>query len=634
MKLRFPQYRARTWLQIAFLPSVALVIIAVGVELIRDLRELILDGFDRELESVGRVHAAFLDEAAHAWLMEEPQFVALTAGSPREDFWTVLGEGDAHALALIDHVSGNLKPERVLLDRPVVDIAFLPEVGLIGAGRDAANQLYQIDPATGVMSPWQELDAPVTALAVDHASSRIWAVGRGTVLEWSRSEPSWTEVPGDWQTLIDEMVYDPDAQILWARDKDDTSWSGFDWSSQTTVAAPAWDSWYEVPRAVAFDAEHGYVVGAAELLLGVDLANGTVLREDYATAFGKEDSDFYQRAVLPFRRTRERLGLTYLYTKTVTDQSAITYGLDGSVDDDHSPLHTRDELPLEEVTGVERMLATGDIHFTQLRRWENWGLLKSVFVPLNSLNAMVGVDVNVTVIEYRTRQSSVAVFGLVGISLMIASAWSLRISRSLRGPIERLKAGALKLAVGDAKELSVLRPQEIGRLALALNEVGESMRSLAQKSQLLLDRKFFEQSEVLICRTINSHWLAANPPTDIDASSPAPGLPLDESRFAICWWSPSTDKQPVGMMERSAWLEQFKVKLRSGARGLDGSDCFQGLAGIAVVAKSDKTVTLYRHRRFEAQVEMTRSETQQMVLRSQTGPKLAVSDYRFVEVCL
>ena len=96
----------------------------------------------------------------------------------------------------------------------------------------------------------------------------------------------------------------------------------------------------------------------------------------------------------------------------------------------------------------------------------------------------------------------------------------------------------------------------------------------------------------------------------------------------------SFDGQATSRYDGAFGLEQFKVKLRSGARGLDGSDCFQGLAGIAVVAKSDKTVTLYRHRRFEAQVEMTRSETQQMVLRSQTGPKLAVSDYRFVEVCL
>lgn len=634
MKLRSTQFRARTWLQIAFLPSVALVIIAEGVGLTRDLRELILGGFDRELESVGRVHAAFIDDAAHAWLMEEPQFVALAVSGSGEDFWTVLREDGGDALASIDRVSGRLDPERVRLDQSVVDIVVHPEVGLVGAARDTAKRLYQIDPTTGAMVFWQELDKPITALAGDPAGSRIWAAGMGAVWEWRESGSAWTAVPGEWPPHIDAMVYDPNAKILWTRADDDTAWLGFDGSGQAPVSGPPWDSWYDVPREVAFDTEHGHVVGAAEHLLGIDLANGTVLREDYAIAFGKADSEFYQRAVIPFQRTRERLGLTYLYTQTVTNQSAITYGLDGSVDDDHSPLHTRDELPPKEVEGVEHLLATGDIHFTQLRRWEHWGLLKSVFVPLPSATAMVGVDVNVTVIEQRTRQSLVAVFGLVGISLMIASAWSLRISRSLRRPIESLKAGALKLAVGDAQGLSVLRPRELGRLALALNAVGESMRLRAHKSQRLLEHRQLEQSELLVNQHVHSDWLAANPPAEVDASSETPGLALDESHFAICWWIPAAENRPEDVMARSAWLEQFKVSLRPEEREQDKPDKFQGLGGIAVVAKSDKVVTLYRPRGLESAIKVTRSETQQIVLRAETGPTLSVSDYHFEEVHL
>ncbi len=625
------QLRARSWLQLAFLPSIALVILAVGATLVRDLRHLILEEFDRELEVVGRVQAAFLDEAEHAWLMEEPDFVALAAGGPAGDFWAVLNVNGEQELALVDRNSGELGQERVSLSQPVVDVAYTSEWGLVGVSLSAPNRLYRINPADGSVSPWRDLGAPITALASDPDGNRLWGAGHGKAFGWEGPDSAGREVEAEWPESVSELVFDATANVLWAESGSDREWHGLQLSDRSNVAGAVWDSFHIFPRALAFDADRGLVVGAAERLLGVDLARGAVVTDDYTIAFGKVHSAYYQRAVRPFQRTLDRLGLTYLYSQSVSDGSLIVYGLDGSVDDDHSPLYTRDVLPSGEVEGVARLIETGDLHFTELSRWENWGFLKSVFVPIGTGNMMVGVDVNVGVIEHRTRQALVTVFGLVAVSLMLTSAWSLRISKTLRAPIERLKAGALKLAVGDAEELAVLRPRELGRLALALNEVGRLMRERSSDLRRRLDDESTLQYERRITGVIDAEWSAFFPARDISVLSPEPGLRLDASTFAIGWGS-TADEPPSESLERSVLLEQFRAKVPPRGSAAAAFESWRGLAAFAIVDQVRRTVWLYRRPGAESGFGRRTNKPAGDQLQLGDGPKIDLADFQFKEV--
>ena len=71
-----------------------------------------------------------------------------------------------------------------------------------------------------------------------------------------------------------------------------------------------------------------------------------------------EASPAYQQAVIPIRRIREALDLTYLYTQIRGGPQDICYVLDSTQGDEHSPigfilieLHSRIFIPLEASAG-------------------------------------------------------------------------------------------------------------------------------------------------------------------------------------------------------------------------------------------------------------------------------------------
>ena len=263
----------------------------------------------------------------------------------------------------------------------------------------------------------------------------------------------------------------------------------------------------------------------------------------------REASPVYQREVQALRSTRERLGLTYVYTQVVEDGNQIHYGLDGTSGDEHSPLQTADELPAEEVAGVARLMAEGQPHFTRLRRWEAWGLIKSAFVPIfddgGNVVAIAGTDVNVSVIEARTRNALLLVFVLGCVALVSASAWSLRIARVLRRPVEDLKAGALRVAAGDYHELRIDQPDELHRLAEDFNRVSREVKRTAEHLTAETARVVREDNEGEIRRR-----LAAGAGVDLLATWP--GVEVMKGRAGDAGWDARVEAEGAFAAARAA----------------------------------------------------------------------------------
>tara|TARA_R110000796_G_scaffold8843_29_gene29311 strand:+ start:41238 stop:42521 length:1284 start_codon:yes stop_codon:yes gene_type:complete len=203
-------------------------------------------------------------------------------------------------------------------------------------------------------------------------------------------------------------------------------------------------------------------------------------------AFAKEASDMveqsapYLRNVLPIRRIRSKLDLTYLYSQAVGGSQDVTYILDGSEGDDHSPIGSEDDLSDMTMKGLYNAEAGRGIFVSPIEYQEQWGLLKTALAPVygsdGHITATAGADVNISVIQVAT-QNTLFASALIGIGSILACLLvALTIVRRVAGPIEALKDDALKLATGDGHASSLAAgPREVASLRDALAALAEKM---------------------------------------------------------------------------------------------------------------------------------------------------------------
>ena len=193
-----------------------------------------------------------------------------------------------------------------------------------------------------------------------------------------------------------------------------------------------------------------------------------------------EHSPEYLRAVLPMRRIRDELDLTYLYTQVLGGKKDILYVLDSSQGDDHSQIGSEDDLPPETLAGVRRATARGTIHLSPIEYQEQWGLLKTAAAPLRDANgsivATAGADVNVSLVRTATQNALFASVVIGMASLLGCTLLILMIVRRIAQPLDRLRHEALRIASGDHSPLVAFpAPRDIARLQDALADNTSAM---------------------------------------------------------------------------------------------------------------------------------------------------------------
>ena len=203
-------------------------------------------------------------------------------------------------------------------------------------------------------------------------------------------------------------------------------------------------------------------------------------------AFAKEDADvieqspLYLRNVIPIRRIRSKLDLTYLYSQAVGGSQDVTYILDGSEGDEHSPIGSEDDLPTMTMQGLTNTEAGGTMFVSPIEYQEQWGLLKTALAPVygsdGRITSTAGADVNISVIQVAT-QNTLFASALIGIGSILACLLvALTIVRRVARPIEALKDDALKFAAGDEHSSSpAVVPREVASLRDALAALAEKM---------------------------------------------------------------------------------------------------------------------------------------------------------------
>ena len=198
------------------------------------------------------------------------------------------------------------------------------------------------------------------------------------------------------------------------------------------------------------------------------------------TTYEAEQSPEYLRAVLPMRRIRAQLDLTYLYTQILGGKKNVIYVVDSTVGDQHSAIGSEDDLPPETLAGIKRAEAVGSIHLSPIEFQQQWGLLKTAAAPLRSADgkivATAGADVNVSLIRVATQNALFASVVIGMASLLACTLIILTIVRRVAQPLDRLRQEALRIAGGDHSPLAGFpAPRDIATLQDALAESTSEM---------------------------------------------------------------------------------------------------------------------------------------------------------------
>lgn len=225
---------------------------------------------------------------------------------------------------------------------------------------------------------------------------------------------------------------------------------------------------------------------AAEELLEVEWSSGRVA-DDFEPGWFDESHPYFERHAPIYRRLRERVGLTFLYTEVYVGGDQIRYILDGTVGEDHSPPGYLDSVPDADIDAVVRAQIEGTPFVSGIRQWEAWGLVKVSAAPiLNSrgrIVALAGADVDIGVIRSKTRNALFAVLGVGALLLSISGLVSVWVAQSITRPLREIKYAAMRIAAGQyGARVPSIATDEIGRLAGSLDRLSLRLKEQAESS--------------------------------------------------------------------------------------------------------------------------------------------------------
>ena len=639
------QFKTRTWLQLGLLSALTAVSIWIGWGLYDDLRRIILEGFDRKLTAPSVVTAAFIDVEEHQWLAEQRNVRGL-AFAPAEDVFFALADfGGITKLVRLSPENGQIPEHGLPLNPAVVDLVYDKAQRVLIGLTAAEGALVRIDPTTG--SGWKLPNSPRGGLEIVTAGEEgIWfrADEAGEVRLWQQGKLRDTPrlpVPPKYEALRlvgmattgDSLLWiDNSHQVLMRQNIEDGTIRKVSWAGELPLA-PVW----------GFDSRRERWVGAAEKLRWLDLAEATEIPDPFVSAYGRGDSEEYRRLLDPLIRIHARLGLSYLYTQIVEPPDRIRYIADTPEGGTHSLLLSEDVLPASEVAGVTRLKAEGSLHFTDLEQWEQWGWLKAAFAPIfdkdGRVVAMSGTDFNASVIEHSLRRALLAVFIIGGLTLVVASGWSLIVSRWLQRPIEDLKSGALDLAAGDFHTLKVTGSTEVKALTAMFNQASvmmeKSVRNLTDEVNLLLKRRDRAEVQRVFVDSIAPQRVLENDPgvrVELPCAGGGGAVALPDGRRLVWWEIPKVANDDGNLLRRAGGVVgRVATRFSSLSSSQESPKRWpDSLRAVLALDAKNRIATAWTRNSAES-LELSRDFEQITVGFPEGGPTLVLSHYEWQE---
>ncbi|HWS26842.1 MAG TPA: HAMP domain-containing protein [Xanthomonadales bacterium] len=541
------------------LTSVLIVATAIWGGLVyQSIYDIILRGFDQKLLALAGAAAEFTDGDGHAQYQRPHQLLALGSGpdgqllgfdATRETL-VVIDPADGGALRVDDRAllqtldSPGLKPPRALaFDAASGTLALLSGDGLSLVSSDA----LPLAPPQALAAPADGLLFVDGLLLIRSGQTLTLAGGDAPALTLAEAVSTLANAPAP-AAFVGMAA--SDAALVW-----------FDRDGKLLR---------RLPLALGERANVGLAyVGAtlylaSDALLRIDPDSGEIA-EDFAPGYYSERDPYFARYAGPYQRTREAAGLTFLYTDVHLGSDQIRYVLDGSTGDEHSPPGTLDVVPEESVADVAQAQSKGQAFVSDIREWEEWGLIKVSAEPIYASNgqvvALAGADVDIGLIREKTRFALFSVIFVGAGLLLLAGSVSYRVSQGLVRPLRDIKDSALRIAAGyHGTRVAHDSNDEIGQLAQSLNALSTRLAAQSRQSQAYQDALSNGREQIVLEHAV-SDLLDAGAlalPAGMSLQEPAsPGSVCAVGALGMLWTLRATAGEPLDDLADLARTQQL-----------------------------------------------------------------------------
>ncbi len=480
---------------LALIPALSVITLITGIWLYRSLYHVIIEGFDRKLFALATTTAAFIDGEKLLSVIEPYQVHGLAYDADQERLYGV--DTLRSALVHIDPELGGAVEIGPIGFEGIADLAFAPERRVLYGVCNDTSQLIRIAPDSGAGEALMPVHETLQGLTWD--GQRL--LGSGEALVAIR--PDTKEVrrlvpfPDDVAADITGLAFDVASDTLYGLRGETGLLVTIDpvrgSIEEVGPLIPDGQAFGEVPYGVeagelpayglTFDTHNDALYASADRLMILDPETGAGaldlwLSRHYCNPAGET----FEYFAAPMRAILEDKGVTYLYTFKMGGRKDIVYIVDATPGEDWAPIGYEEDLPPQNVDGLERAVEEGIPFISDVLYFELWGLLKVAAAPIyddaGAVRALAGVDINIDLIRTKTRVALFQVLGFGVLSLILAGMVSLWVTRRLIRPINQLKNSALSIAAGQYRDtLEVDDPRELRELSHSLNGIGETLRT-------------------------------------------------------------------------------------------------------------------------------------------------------------
>lgn len=521
--------RLQSIILLVLIPTLLLVVLVMGALIYKDLYATILRGFDKKLSAVSSTASAFIDGDEHDRIYRKRRVTGL-AFDPKTNL-LYGADAETGSLVIVDTETGGAVDVRRIGDQPMGDLAFDPRAGRL-YGLTTKGLLVAIETRSGRRTPVGKTDPTLRGLEFDPRTNTLWGSGRRLVRIDPRTgattpigDIGFTEVRGLALHPRTGKLYGSDAATGALLRLDPRTGKGTRIANLAPRPKDLGETITPVTAAgLAFDPGTGSLYGAsrglmqkdkaveeldadlkrnatADRLLKIDPATGQALLSDYTIGYRNENSALYTGYIAAMRRTKEKAGLTFIFTQTVPEGKLFRYVLDEAEKEFHAAIGDPDVTPDEEDARSLREAAAKDaVYVSRIKQWEDWGILKSAYAPIhsrrspNQVRALVGIDIDVGLIRTKT-SVALAQVGIVALaSLLVGGFIAIFIARRLTLPLARVKDVAIQVAAGQyGHQIEVREPWELAELSRSFNRMSRTLsntvRDLTEANRSLEQRR-------------------------------------------------------------------------------------------------------------------------------------------------
>ena len=497
--------RIRTIILLILIPALLIATVFMAWIIYSDLHQTILSGFDKKLYAVSIVTSSFIDADDHVEISNARQIRGLAYDPVSKILYGNYAIQDY--IVKLNVETGSVDEMGPVGVGVLGDMAYDPKNGVLYGIDEDNGRLIQIDIQSGKGKTIGSIGFKGYGLAFDTSSNVIYSNNENLIKIDPVSGKGTSIGPIGFDT-VKGLAFDSNTNTLYGINTRDNKLIKIDIRTGAGKAVGSLSSSLKVGDPTSDDSKTAQplagVFGVLELApvelgsFGLTFDPGVVLLYgsttiplvkiipttarttvlEYKSAYDKE-KNLYLMYVHPMINIMQRLDLSYLFTCVLKGRGEkLSYVLDATQDETHSFVGYEDaDEPDEKLKDV---WLKGNIYLSDINYWEEWGLLKSAYSPIfdsnDEIRGIAGTDVNISIIEKKTRAALLKVC-LIGLSSLVIGIWvCVYITRKLTEPIGQLKDIALRVAAGQyGDQIKIDEPLELEKLSIAFNEMSQSL---------------------------------------------------------------------------------------------------------------------------------------------------------------